>query len=58
MQSLTQLSEDETIFRDTVRKFARKEISPLVRQMDEHAKLDPSLLKMLFEQGLMGIEIP
>ena len=58
MQSLTQLSEDETIFRDTVRKFARKEISPLVRQMDEHAKLDPGLLKMLFEQGLMGIEIP
>ena len=58
MQSLTQLSEDETIFRDTVRKFARKEIAPLVRQMDEHAKLDPSLLKMLFEQGLMGIEIP
>ena len=58
MQSLTQLSEDETIFRDTVRNFARKEISPLVRQMDEHAKLDPGLLKMLFEQGLMGIEIP
>ena len=58
MQSLTQLSEDETIFRDTVRNFARKEISPLVRQMDEHAKLDPGLLKMLFDQGLMGIEIP
>ncbi len=58
MQSLTQLSEDETIFRDTVRKFARKEIAPRVRQMDEHAKLDPALLKMLFDQGLMGIEIP
>src|SRR5262249_54137201 len=31
---------------------------PLVRQMDEHAKLEPSLIPELFELGLMGIHIP
>lgn len=58
MQALTQLSDEEAMFRDVVRKLARKEIAPRVREMDEHAKLDPSLLKLLFNQGLMGIEIP
>jgi alkylation response protein AidB-like acyl-CoA dehydrogenase len=58
MQPLTRLSEEELMFRDVVRKFARREIAPLVRRMDEEAKLDAGLLKQLFDQGLMGIEIP
>ncbi len=58
MTALTHLSDDEVAFRDTVRKFARREIAPLVREMDEHAKLNPALLKQLFAQGLMGIEVP
>jgi butyryl-CoA dehydrogenase/short/branched chain acyl-CoA dehydrogenase len=56
--ALTQLGEDELFFRDTVRKFAHKEIAPIARAMDEAQKLDPALLKQLFEMGLMGIEIP
>ena len=55
---LTHLSPDETLFRDTIRDFARTEIAPLVREMDEAQKLNPALLTKLFEMGLMGIQIP
>ena len=58
MQALTQLSDEESMFRDVVRRFAKQEIAPLVRQMDEHAKLDAPLLRKIFEQGFMGIDIP
>jgi len=56
--SLTQLSEEETLFRDTVRQFAEDECAPLVRRMDEEQQLNAGLLRRLFELGLMGIEIP
>ena len=55
---ITQLSEEETLFRDSVRKFARDEVAPLVRRMDEEQHLDAALLSKLFKLGLMGIEIP
>jgi butyryl-CoA dehydrogenase/short/branched chain acyl-CoA dehydrogenase len=56
--ALTQLSEDEQMFRDTVRQFAIEQIGPLVRTMDESQQMDPALIKKLFDLGLMGIEIP
>ncbi|MEQ1910703.1 MAG: acyl-CoA dehydrogenase family protein, partial [Vicinamibacterales bacterium] len=46
---LTRLSEDELLFRDGVHEFADREIRPLVRQMDEHAKMPASLLERLFD---------
>src|SRR5665213_1122655 len=55
---LTVLSPDELLFRDTVRDFARTEIAPLVRGMDEAQKFDPKLLRKLFDLGLMGIQVP
>ena len=58
MPALTQLSPDETLFRDTVRDFARAEIAPLVRSMDEEQKFEPKLLRKLFELGLMGVQVP
>jgi len=57
-QPLTLLAEDETIFRDSVRAFADARIRPLVREMDEHAKIPRSLIDQLFDLGVMGIEIP
>jgi len=57
-QPLTVLSEDETIFRDSVRAFADARVRPLVREMDEHAKLPRTLIDQLFELGVMGIEVP
>lgn len=43
---------------ESVSKFAQEVIAPKVREMDEAEKMDPSLVEQLFEQGLMGIEIP
>src|SRR5438876_10911117 len=55
---LTALSEDEQLFRDSCRSFAEGRIRPLVRKMDEEAKLDHSVIPELFQLGLMGIHIP
>ena len=56
--AVTSLTEEEGMFREAVRDFAQSEVDPLVSQMDEAQELDPALLPMLFELGLMGIEIP
>lgn len=53
-----ELGDDEQLFRATVRQFARAEIAPLVRRMDEEQQIDAGLLRKLFELGLMGIAIP
>ena len=55
---LTVYSEDEEMFRSSVREFAEGEIRPRVEEMDEHAKMDQSIIKHLFDLGLMGIETP
>src|SRR5918995_3227391 len=55
---LTTLSEDETMFRASVREFAEGELRPRVEHMDETAKLDPAIIKQCFDLGLMGIETP
>jgi alkylation response protein AidB-like acyl-CoA dehydrogenase len=55
---LTVLSDDELILRDSVREFAAAQIRPLVREMDEHAKIPRGLVDKLFDLGVMGIEIP
>jgi alkylation response protein AidB-like acyl-CoA dehydrogenase len=55
---LTQLSEDELMFRATVRRFAVEQIAPLVRGMDETQQMDAGIIRQLFELGLMGIAVP
>jgi butyryl-CoA dehydrogenase/short/branched chain acyl-CoA dehydrogenase len=55
---LTRLSEDEQLFRSTVRQFAVENITPKVREMDEQQHMDEGIIRQLFELGLMGIEIP
>jgi short-chain 2-methylacyl-CoA dehydrogenase len=55
---LTDLSDDENAFREVVRDFARKRLLPLVRQMDEEAKIPRALIDACFELGIMGVEIP
>src|SRR6476619_7252763 len=56
--ALSQLSQDERLFRDSVYEFADREIRPLVREMDEHAKIPRALIDKLFDLGVMAIEIP
>jgi butyryl-CoA dehydrogenase/short/branched chain acyl-CoA dehydrogenase len=55
---LTALSEDEKFFQSTVRKFAREQIRPHVREMDDAGVFRKDIIKQFFEMGLMGIEIP
>ncbi len=55
---LTAYSEDEQMFRASVREFAEGEIRPRVEEMDEHAKMSPDVIRQLFELGLMGVETP
>lgn len=52
------MSETETMMAESVSKFAQEVVLPKVREMDEAEKMDSSLVEQLFEQGLMGIEIP
>jgi alkylation response protein AidB-like acyl-CoA dehydrogenase len=52
------LTEDETLFYDSVYEFADREVRPHVRDMDEHARIHPELIPALFDLGVMGIEIP
>jgi alkylation response protein AidB-like acyl-CoA dehydrogenase len=56
--ALSVLSEDERLFRDSVFEFASREVRPLVREMDEQAKLPKALIGKLFDLGVMAIEIP
>ena len=55
---LSNLTPEEQLLQETVRKFARNKIAPLVREMDEAQKMSPAIIAQLFELGLMGIEIP
>jgi alkylation response protein AidB-like acyl-CoA dehydrogenase len=57
-QALSVLSEEEQLFRQTVREFAETEIKPHVLEMDERAEFRKDLIAKFFELGLMGIEVP
>jgi alkylation response protein AidB-like acyl-CoA dehydrogenase len=56
--ALTNLSEDERLFRDSVYEFANREVRPLCREMDERARIPQPLIDKLFMLGVMGIEVP
>jgi butyryl-CoA dehydrogenase/short/branched chain acyl-CoA dehydrogenase len=55
---LTRLSEEESLFRETVRRFAVETVGPHVREMDEKASFRPEIIEEFFKLGLMGISIP
>ncbi len=55
---MTHLDAEEKLFQDTVRRFAREKIGPLVREMDEASVFNKALIQEFFSLGLMGIEIP
>jgi len=56
--AITTLSDDENAFKEAIRTFAESEIKPIVNKMDEESQMPDSLIKKLFEMGLMGIETP
>lgn len=57
-QPLLVLTEDEQLFRNSIRSFAEQAIRPLVKAMDERGAIEHSLIPQLHQLGLMGVEIP
>jgi alkylation response protein AidB-like acyl-CoA dehydrogenase len=55
---LTQLSDEETLFQASVRRFARERLAPHVRAMDDAGVFRHDLLQEFFDLGLMAIEVP
>ena len=58
MEALSVLSEDESLFFESLVEFANAEIGPHVRDMDKAGELRPDVVDRLFKFGLMGIEVP
>ncbi len=55
---LTSLTDEELLFRQSIREFAEQQVRPLASEMDEKGKFAPELIQQFFELGLMGIEVP
>lgn len=55
---LTILSDDERAMQETVSRLAKEQILPHVRDMENEKMIKDSVLKLLFENGLMGIHTP
>jgi len=58
MTALTELTDEERLFFETVSAFARDRIAPKAREMDETGHFTAGLVPALFELGVMGVEIP
>ncbi len=52
------LSEENIMFRDTIRKFAEKEIAPNVKTWEKEGKYPDEYYRRLSEMGFMGLLVP
>jgi butyryl-CoA dehydrogenase/short/branched chain acyl-CoA dehydrogenase len=57
-RALTSLSDEESLFRESVREFAEQQVRPFSAEMDEKGKFAPELISQFFDLGLMGVEVP
>jgi len=55
---LTSLTDEESLFRQSVREFTEQQVRPLASEMDEKGKFAPEIIQQFFDLGLMGIEVP
>ncbi|OJT24266.1 acyl-CoA dehydrogenase [Archangium sp. Cb G35] len=53
-----ELTETQTLIRDTARKFARERVAPQARKFDREEFFSVELFKELASLGLMGVNIP
>ena len=58
MASVIDFSEEEELFRSMVRDFARKEIAPIARDIDEESRFPGQTLAKMGPLGLLGIPVP
>ncbi|MGZ4311156.1 MAG: acyl-CoA dehydrogenase family protein [Solirubrobacteraceae bacterium] len=52
------LSDEQRLFRDTVRQFAETEIAPHAEELDRTGRFPVELVRRAAELGLMGIPLP
>jgi alkylation response protein AidB-like acyl-CoA dehydrogenase len=52
------LTEEQGLLKDSIRKFAQKEIQPYVRDCDDQGKWPAEFTRKLADMGLLGIIIP
>ncbi|MCP3162031.1 acyl-CoA dehydrogenase family protein [Myxococcus qinghaiensis] len=53
-----ELTETQTLIRETARKFARERVAPLARELDRQERFPTEIFKELGELGLLGVNIP
>jgi alkylation response protein AidB-like acyl-CoA dehydrogenase len=58
LSELYYLTDEQRAVRDLARELARERIAPLAAQVDETGEYPHAQLKLLGEQGLMGLHIP
>lgn len=52
------LTETQSLIRDTARKFAREQVAPHARKADREERFDPEVFKALAQVGLLGVNLP
>ncbi len=52
------LTEEQRMLQDMVRKMAKEQVEPGAAKRDEEGKFDWDMVKLLAENGLMGIDFP
>ena len=52
------LNENQTMFRDMVRDFARQHIAPIAHRMDVEGRMPDELIAALREAGFFGLTFP
>lgn len=52
---ITSFTQEEELMRDSVARFARERVQPLVSKMDQESQMEPSLISDMFEQGVSVI---
>ncbi len=53
-----QYTKEQQMLRAMIKEFAEKEVGPRAAEMDRNESMDPALLKMMGDMGLMGLGIP
>ncbi|NOK01113.1 MULTISPECIES: acyl-CoA dehydrogenase family protein [unclassified Myxococcus] len=53
-----ELTETQTLIRDTARKFARERVAPQARTLDREERFPTDLFRQLGEMGLLGVNLP
>jgi len=51
-------TEDEELLREMAGRFAAEVVAPRVKEMDAKSTMDAEVISALFENGLMGVELP